>query len=300
MSQTMTIPRMDLPERLLVSRSEKHLRKYRDAAKHMRAEFLHQYYSYLPEIERCYERAGYWHGTGRYHHYHADDSRYQNVDMKRVVDVLESILEEGALTKHTDLWVKFHGQLKKTVSVAPSRMHARLYAHIHLREGVWLEYVFGGTRFWMGFFVLLASWQIFAKSSQEERRFAKWTILNRNLFKQVRAWGSAVCNLDRYKILPFWRAYDLRSDIAENYGILFGIKREAIQGDGMLPFIKRLEIRIEQEITLADMTHVEVPLENVEETKRMLVSKKIPLPVIPLEFGELYCSQFPLTKLARV
>ena len=76
---------MDLFESLLVSRSEKHLRKYRDTGKCMRAEFLHQYHSYLPEIEICYERAVYWHGTGRYHHYHADNSRYEDVDMKRVV-----------------------------------------------------------------------------------------------------------------------------------------------------------------------------------------------------------------------
>ena len=291
---------MNLSERFLISRSEKHLRKYRGAATHLRTEFLRQYHSYLPEIERCYESAGYWHGTGRYHHHHAVDSRYEAVDMKRVVHVLESILEEGALTEHTDLWVKIDGQLKKTVSVAPSRMHARLYAHIHLREGVWLEYVFGGTRFWMGFFMLLATRQILTKSNKEARALAKWTILNKDLFKHARAWGSAIRDLDRYKILPFWRAYDLRSDIAGNHAVLFGIKRRAIQGDGVLPLIKRLEVRVDHAIKLADMTHVEVPLENVEETRRALADKNISLPVIPLEFGELYCSQFPLTKLAQI
>ncbi len=300
MSQTVTIPQMDLPERLLISRSEKHLQKYRDAAKCMRADFLRQYHSYLPEIERCYQRAEYWHGTGRYHHYYADHSRYEDVDTKRVVNVLESILEDGALTKHEDLWVRFDGQLKKTISLAPSRMHARLFAHIHLREGVWLEYVFGGTRFWMGFFLILALWQMFTKRGQKVRAFAKLALFNKNSLKNIRAWGSAICHLDGYPILPLWRAYDLRSDISENYGVLFGIKREAIQGDGLVPFVKGLETRVDHEIKLSDMTHIEVPFENVAETKRMLAAKNVFLPVIPLEFGELYCSQFPLTKLVHL
>ncbi|MBM3261744.1 hypothetical protein FJY93_05040, partial [Candidatus Kaiserbacteria bacterium] len=114
------IARMGLFERVLVSRSEKHLQKYRRAAQHMSDDFLHQYYTYLPEIERCYENAGYWHGTGRYHHYHADDSRYEGVDIQRTTRIFESILDAGALNRHTDLWVKYRdGQFKKTVSVAP-------------------------------------------------------------------------------------------------------------------------------------------------------------------------------------
>lgn len=292
---------MSLPERLLVYRSEKHLQKYRDAAKNVRSEFLQQYQTYLPAIERCYTSAGYWHGTGRYHYYHANDSRYEEATQERVVDVLASILNEGALTGHQDLWVKVGGQYRKTVSVAPSRMHARLYAHIHLREGVWLEYVFGGTRFWTGFFIFIASFGIISRIDKKEREFIKWTIFNKNFLKHARTWASAIrCNLDQYIVLPFWRAYDLRSDISGNYGILFGIKRSAIKGDGILPFIKNIEVRIEKTIQLEDMTHVEVPLENVEETRRMLLSRNITLPVIPLEFGELYCSQFPLSKLAHV
>lgn len=291
---------MNLFERVLFSRSEKHLRKYRDATKYMRADFLSQYYLYLPDIERCYKRAGYWHGTGRYHYHHANDSRYEEADAQRVVHVLESILDGGALTRHQDLWVKYEGQFKKTVSVAPSRMHARLYAHIHLRDGVWLEYVFGGTRFWMGFFVFLATFQLLARFTREERAFIQWTIFNKNTLKHARTWGSAIRNLSEFKFLPLWRAYDLRSDIAGNHAVLFGIKRDAIQGDGVLPTIKKLEVRVDHIIKLSDMTHVEVPLENVEETKQLFALKKISLPVIPLEFGELYCSQLPLTKLVYV
>jgi hypothetical protein len=291
---------MNLPKRLLVSRSEKHLQKYRDAAKAIRPEFLQEYLSHLSLIKTCYAQAGYWHGTGRYHYYHANDSRYEDADGKRLVSVFESILKDGALTRHQDLWVRVDGQFKKTVSVAPSRMHARLYAHVHLREGVWLEYVFGGTKFWTGFFIFIAAMEILPQFGRQEWGFIKQTVFSTYFLKHARTWASAICNLDKYAILPFWRAYDLRSDIAGNHAILFGIKRSAIQDDGILPFMKKVEVRVGERISLSDMTHVEVPLTNVAETEQLLAQNNITLPVIPLEFGELYCSQFPLTKLAYV
>jgi hypothetical protein len=289
---------MDLLKRFLVSRSEKHLQKYRDAAKDVRPEFLQEYLSYAPLIEKCYAQAGYWHGTGHYHYHHAGDSRYEGVDAKRVTNVFESILKEGALTKHQDLWVRVDGQFRETVSVAPSRMHARLYAHIHLREGVWLEYVFGGTKFWTGFFIFLAAMEILPQLGKEERAFIRQTAFSRYFLKHARTWASAICNLDKYAILPFWRAYDLRSDIAGNHAILFGIKRSAIPNEGILPFMKGVEVRVDTTVSLGDMTHIEVPLAHVPEIRRLLAINNSSLPVIPLEFGELYCSQFPLTKLA--
>jgi hypothetical protein len=294
---------MNVFKAFLVSRSEKHLQKYRGARGHMRAEFLNAYNLYLPDIEQCYAHAGYWHGTGRYQYYHARTSRYEDADAQRVRPIFESILDAGALTTHAqESWVSYDGQDLKTVSVAPTRMHARLYAHIHLQEGVWLEYIFGGTRFWIGFFIFLflASLQLSRKAHSKKQARVRISLLSRNFYKYGRVWASAVCNLDKYKILPIWRIYDLRSDIAGNYGVLFGIKREAIQDDGVFPLVKNLELRINRAIQLSDMTHVEVPLENVEETKRLLLKKKISLPVIPLEFGELYCSQFPLTQIVHV
>ncbi|MDO8518209.1 MAG: hypothetical protein Q7S26_02885 [bacterium] len=288
---------MRLVDKLLVSHGERHLARYRNGAAQLHPDFLQAYYSYLPEIERCYKKASYWHGTGRYHYYHADDSRYEGIGAKRVVNVLESIFDEGALVGHQDLWTKINGEFKKTVSVAPFRMHARLYAHAHLREGVWLEYVFGGTRFWMGVIIALIANELLFKLRGDGRNFIRQIVLNRTSLKNFRTWGKAIRNLDEYMVLPLWRAYDLRSDIAGNHAILFGIKRGAISGDGVLPIFKKFEVRIDKPIALNDMTHVEVPLENVEETKKLLAEKNIELPVIPLEFGELYCSRFPFTTL---
>lgn len=292
---------MNLFEQFLISRSERHLKKYRESAKRTSTEFLQQYNSYLPDIERVYTHASYWHGTGKYQYRHARGSRIEKIETPGVVNVLESILNSGALETHIqEHWVTHDGGLKETVSLAPTRMHARLYSHIHLREGVLLEYVFGGTRFWMGFFIFLAILQFSKKSSLD-----KWTsihvmMFSKNFLSYARVWASAVCNLDKYSFLPLWKAYDLRSDIAGNHGILFGIKDEATQGSNMFTLSKNLEVRVDRAIKLNDMTHIEVPRENVEETKQLFARKNISLPIIPLEFGEMYCSQFPLIQLAHV
>jgi hypothetical protein len=292
---------MSLFKNLLVARSERHLRKYRGPTNSPHGEFLRQYHSYLPLIERCYTHAGYWHGTGRYQYRHARESRYENSDSHCVANVFESILDAGALQTHRqELWVTHDGEFKETVSVAPTRMHARLYSHIHLREGVWLEYVFGGTRFWTGFFVLLGILQLVQRNQLDKRTSIKFGLLSKNIFAYGRVWASAVCNLDKYKISPLWRVYDLRSDIVGNHGVLFGIKHEATQHGDVFTIAQSLEVRVDHAIPLTDMTHIEVPLKHVEETKKLLEEKKISLPVIPLEFGELYCSQFPLSTLVQI
>jgi hypothetical protein len=292
---------MNVLERFLISQSERHLQKYRGAQGRLRSDFLEQYHAYLPEIERQYARAGYWHGTGRYQYGRAREARDTKVDTHTVVNVLESIVDAGGLeARHQERWVTYNGKDVETVSVAPTRMHARLYSHIHLREGVWLEYVFGGTRFWVGFFVFLGILALSKKSNPERRAEIKLSLLITHMLAYGRTWAGAVCNLDKYIILPIWRIYDLRSDIEGNHGVLFGIKHEAIRGDGVFTLVKNLEVRIDRPLGLNDMTHVEVPLEHVEETKLLLEQKNISLPVIPLEFGELYCSQFPLTHLVHV
>jgi len=262
----------------------------------MQAELRDKYVEYLPQIEKCYKAAGYWHGTGRYHYRHAEDSRYEGAGKGEVTDVLASIIIKEGLTAHEDLWITIDGQHKKTVSVAPLRMHARLFAHIHLREGVWLPYVFGGTRFWMGIIIVLATKELIFTLHGKGRKLLRQSLFARSSLRNFRTWGSALRRLDEFKVLPLWRAYDLRSDIAGNYSILFGIKKSAIN-NGLVPFIEKLEVRVPGPVTLADMTHLEVPLENVEETKRVLRERNVSLPVIPLEFSEIYCSQFPLQKL---
>jgi hypothetical protein len=214
--------------------------------------------------------------------------------------VLESILTDGYLAAHKDVWIKVRGEFVKTISLAPSRMHARLYAHIHLYEGVWLKYVFGGTKFWMGFFILLGLRELRYWRKRNKTGLTYNLRPGRELLRQARAWGSAIRNLDTMRVLPLWRAYDLRSDIPGNHPILFGIKKSATRQGKGVPVFSKIEVRIQDSLPLSQVSHIEVPLEHVAATAQLLEENGVTLPVIPLEFGELYCSQLPLTKLAHV
>lgn len=236
--------------RLFLNHSEKHLLKYRQQAEGVRNERWRDYSQYLPLLEKCYEQAVYWHGTGHYHYRHPNDTRYGAVEHIDIVNVLESILSNRGLNGHQDLWVQINSHFKKTVSVAPSRMHARLYAHIHLYKGVWLDYVFGGTRFWMGFFFFLATRALLVQPGPGGREFLKQTVLNRNFLKRARIWANAICNMDAYKVIPWWRAYDLRSDIEGNHPVLIGLTKDAVSGDGVVPFLRQFEVRVAKRIPL--------------------------------------------------
>lgn len=286
---------MSFFEKIIVAHSEKYLSKYRESALHIRNDLRLEYESYLPELHRCYSEAGFWHGTGRFHYIHQNDSRYEGMKKGHVLNIFESILTHGGLNNHQDLWYN-EEQFQKTVSVAPTRMHARMYAHIHLREGTWLEYVFGGTKFWMGIIAVLAIKEICSPLTKRNRSLVKNALLNKKALDSFRIWASAIRNCSEFKVLPIWRAYDLRSDIPGNHAVLFGIKHSAIQ-EGTNPFIKNFEVRVTRPISLNEMTHIEVPMENIADTKKLLEEKGIRLPVIPLEFGELFSSQLPLSKL---
>jgi hypothetical protein len=153
----------------------------------------------------------------------------------------------------------------------------------------------------MGIIIALAAKELVLTWPGEGRTLLRQALFTRSSLQNFRTWGSALRKLDGLKVFPLlWRAYDFRSDIAGNYSILFGIKKSAIDNHSLAPFIKNLEVRVPGPVSFMDMTHVEVPLENVEETRQVLRQNNITLPVIPLEFSEIYCSQFSLQRLMYV
>lgn len=287
---------MTLFEQFVVRQGEKHLAQYRQKAASVSAQFKRGYQLYLPHIQQCYSHATYWHGTGRYHYHHPKDPRYEGVGTEQVVDVLESIVKSGGLSAHQDLWVRIDGKLLKTVSLSPTRMHSRLFAHVHLCDGEWLEYVFGGTRFWTGIIFALVVKDLLSRQSGHRREFVKQAVYSGKFLQNAYTWGSALRRRDN-NLPQILRAYDLRSDIVGNHPMLFGLKKEAACGTGTVAFLQQLEVRVPRTIPLEHFTHVEVPQERVAEVRALLMSKNISLPVIPLEFGELHCSSMPLSKL---
>jgi hypothetical protein len=126
-------------EERILKRGESMVYPYREKAKALSKEYSLEYQQYVPRIEEVYGMATYWHGTGRFHYQYQNGSRYENVDVGGLVDVLDSILMQGGLMPHHDPWIDSGG---KTVSLGTVRMYSRLFARIHLYEHDTLLYEF--------------------------------------------------------------------------------------------------------------------------------------------------------------
>ena len=88
------------------------------------------------------------------------------------------------------------------------------------------------------------------------------------------------------------------SDIPGNYPLLFGIAGNDLDLVGTIPLVHAVEARSLSPVRLENITHLEVPLANVEETRKLLNEKDIQVPVIPLEYADAHMSGIALQELA--
>ena len=283
-------------ERLIIKKAEKKLQPYREQAELVRHDFTDQYQKYLPQISTLYTETTHWHGTGRYHYQHQNGSRYVAVCTDNITDVLAAILETNGLEPHHDPWINSGG---KTVSLATVRMHARTFARIHLFEKETLFYELGSFKYWLRFyFVLLFAWLITSLWSQLS--FIRDT-LRASSSKDVQNWASAIRKPHNKKVVgifDIFRGNVPTSDIHGNYPVLIGVATNPKDLIDTIPLTRKVEQRSLQPITLNMFTHLEVPLQNINETEKLLEGHNILLSVIPIEFGDIYLANEPLEKLA--
>ncbi len=95
----------------------------------------------LEKIKSLYAQTEYWHGTGRY--CYAEDGS--------VVDILKGIIKDGGLVPHEDDWDRKRGKIQ-SISMAPARMYARLYACMYMPNGERIENEFGSRNLWGYYF----------------------------------------------------------------------------------------------------------------------------------------------------
>lgn len=283
-------------EQLVIKKAEKKLQPYRKQAESVKQEFAEQYQKYLPQITTLYTQATHWHGTGRYHYQHNNGSRYEAVKIDETIDILEAILKSDGLKPHYDPWINSGG---KTVSLATVRMHARAFARIHAVEKGTFIYELGSIKYWLRFyFALLFIW-LFA-NLWSHRNFIRDT-LRTLFFKDVQNWASAIRKPQKGEvigILDMFKGDIPTSDIAGNYPILFGIKADMKELIDTIPLTHKVEQRSLKPITLNMFTHIEVPLQKVSETDFLLKKHNIDIPVLALEFGDIYLADTPLNELA--
>jgi hypothetical protein len=211
-------------------------------------------------------------------------------------DILAAILKTNGLQPHHDPWINSGG---RTVSLATVRMHARTFARIHVPENGSLVYELGSFKYWLRFyFALLFVWLI--TSLWSHYGFIRDT-LRASSSKDVQNWASAIRKPHNNKVVgifDIFRGNVPTSDIQGNYPILIGVATNPNNLIETIPLTRKVEQRSLQPITLAMFTHLEVPLEHITETEVLLTKHNVLLPVIPIEFGDLYLANEPLEKLA--
>lgn len=283
-------------EAFILKWAEKSLAPYRVRAQACRDAHTEEYAAYEPKIQRCLEAASYWHGTGRYHYQYEGQSRYERVSTNATLDILDSIVTKGGLIPHIDPWVDSGGE---TVSLGTVRMHSRLFARIHLYEKDSLLFELGSIKYWVRFYgVLLFVWLMSDLGSC--RQFLK-SLFRKSSYNDLQAWAGAI-RKPRGKtvvsVMDFMTGTAPGCDIEGNYPVLFGVAKGTLEVMETIALVHAVEVRSLHSVTLKDFTHVEVPLDKVQQTKDFLNSRGVTLEVLPLEFVDIYLRSVPVRKLA--
>lgn len=238
----------------------------------------------LKEIQTLYSSVWRWHGTGRYEH--RNDSE--------IVDVLHMILKDNGLLPQPDTIDHITGP-SDSISTARSRMYARPYADMHQDRDQPLSYRYGKPSYWGKYFMspvpieVAIEGKLWNKKNREEA--------SPEVYSGMQRWRDKVNKTPH--TLGLYNALDEGSDIAGNYPILIGLKEMAFEEGPISKTLARHESRSTTNITIDSFTHIEVPLNKVDEVRQILEqNNQTNLPVIPIELGEYYCSQFEFSDLA--
>lgn len=220
-----------------------------------------------------------WHGTGRFH-YKGDG----------VEDVLREIVkDEGIIPLIVDPWFKGCGKGVKTISLSKIRVYSSIYAEIHRDENAPETFRFGSRFKWAW---LIGFSNFFAHPFDVLLNAIKFSFDRKSVGELIKLEGKF---RKASGIKRFWAFIPqlinmprMTSDIKGNYPILFAVKPDNYEIVSTGSGFDFYEARVSSKIKLGDISHVEVPIQNVEETRRILQSR---VPVIPLEAVEYFLSE---------
>src|SRR4030042_2598517 len=193
------------------------------------------YKSKLGLIKCLYKDAFYWHGTGRYHYQCGGKSKYHEKTGSGKIDVLESIIKHEGIVPQYDFWTKM-----RSVSLTKNRIYARAYAQFHQHYNKLLQYEYGTTKFW--YFVFGVK-QVFTNDYLHNIYRILNMLHSKDFNRKFAQWGKYVRKGTKRNPKSLLSFYKLRSDIRENYGILFGIKKTSVKEKKYNPTIERFEVR---------------------------------------------------------
>jgi len=232
-------------------------------------------------------RAAYWHGTGRHQYAAAGQSKYDGVT-NDVADNLQHIVDAGGLTPQFDPYYSSGAKDGATVSMAQCRMYARYYAQIHQLAGRDLQFQYGAAGDWV---TLMGAHLSVSGIGEVILDYA-----TSGHQPAVEKWARSV---SRTPNLTSVVSGDQRSDIPGNHAILFGIGRDKLSLVGINSRMSRIEARTANRISFDQMTHVEVPANDVATTEAFLRAHGVNLPVLAMEDVEAVLSRFSAKDLVN-
>ncbi len=238
----------------------------------------------LEDVEMIYKDVWRWHGTGRYQHRNGE-----------VTDILQEMIRDGGMKPHPDKLDPVAGEML-SISTSPSRMYARPYADMHHDRDQPLSYRYGKASKWAKYF--MAPYPIEAAMEAKLWRKEVRGEFRKGAEESMVNFQGKVSEAPESENSAIYDMLDEGSDIPGNYPVVAGFREGAFEDVVQSEALARYESRSGEFTPWERLTHLEVPLENIKETRRMLEEAgQINIPVIPLELGEYYCSKFDFTEL---
>lgn len=230
-------------------------------------------------IKGLYRQVDQWHGTGRF-------GRAGQADM------LRGIAQARQLTPSDDSWDVTKGE-QSTISLTHIRPYAGGYADMHSVKGEELQYKDPRSNPKWFLLEIQKFTSLNPRASLSEVRHITSLLLKAS--KEGHKWIANKTgdeSSEGKSIKTFVDFMERRSSVPGNYPILIGVKHGAFEPIKVALYGAVSEERSDKPIHIENLTHMEVPLAHLQETRQILDEYGINLPVIPRELGERYSSEF--------
>jgi len=273
---------------LIIRRNKKLFQEYCAAALAQKnIEIEKSYAEHQVLVGQLLKKTKYWHGTGRYRYEYIGDSKYNGVHHSTVVDGLNKIFKQRGLLPNYDPWMQKSIGVSHTLSLANQWFYAKLYANNYQSEQQSLQFEIAPAEFWYRIVMWLHTTEHYCVSVI---KFMREFVLSAGLRHQALVWLSSFRADAFSRKWPILKLLTARSDIKNNYGIIFGISKN-IQTMDLMKEAKFLEARTQEEVSFESSTFMAVPYINVNETKELAKQCSIDVPIIALEWIERHMSQ---------
>ena len=275
-------------------------------------EIRKQFESQCAGIKKLLGQSAYFHGTGAFHYKNLGASKYDGTT-DEINDSLRSFLTNGIVPQF-DLFNEEWTKAGRSISLTKLPIYARIYASLYLNENEKLDYEYGSRAFWWRLLLtrmvvqgvtdpdlMTKAFMDRAKRIFNPKGCPDIVQRKKRKHQQSRAWTSGFRKDDQAADSPLhvFRTMETgKSDIPGNFPVIIGMRSEGVL---LLPIkyeaVKSYEYRTDRVIDPANFTHLQVPINKVEEVRKRVKELGLQIPVVPIEFVEIINSDTSIKQL---